>query len=238
MEVEKKKIIGAKASFQRQLHLVGHKNEYKRFREIVRYMVFAIFDPKVSVGRQNPESWVIFRQELKRLFGAFRDEARSPKLIHSSIKLAKECIHDYPRGRLKERVPRIVIKSRAELNKLVEMMEGRPNKISIGGSTYLLKAPAQSRSSPFPVTSGVLSFLEGCNPSMKALLPEFIEAGIIDSDSLLTMAKRWPRSCLHSFLEQFGRQEDGSPNEDIIQTLLDQFDELLDEEAVQSLLEI
>ncbi|KAJ7137568.1 hypothetical protein C8R43DRAFT_1019692 [Mycena crocata] len=230
-----KKGVGEKVLFQRKMKLMGRDSLYNRFRELIRFMVFAFFDVEHPVSKQKPGAWSIFQVELKRLFPRFEDKEGGIERMKSAVCFAKECIKDYRRKAMSLRVPRIRIESCEDLEKAIKAVEMRakgsavktesspqptvipPEEVNVQRNDFHVDTPGKSY---------VLNFLEGCHPSLTFLLRDFIAAGI-DQREWITAMHAWPRPSLQDFLQRnFNRKEDGRPDEEglVIRTLLTRFD--------------
>ncbi|KAJ7724077.1 hypothetical protein DFH07DRAFT_1067104 [Mycena maculata] len=202
--------LTARALFQAQMRLVGHNEEYKRLRNLIRVLTFTYLEPKLPMADQRPESWDNFQTELKCLFTLFRVGDKAPARILSAVCFAKEYMNACRRGKCR---PRVVN---------VKQMVASAQPPAPSGTQVKFPDVANT-----PHTSDVLAFLQGCEPSLEYLLPDFLEVGIEERGWIWAM-QGWPRSALRNFLARyFNKREDGQFDEQqvTLQALLVRFDD-------------
>ncbi|KAJ7273198.1 hypothetical protein C8J57DRAFT_1317124 [Mycena rebaudengoi] len=72
--------------------------------------------------------------------------------------------------------------------------------------------------------TAVLKFLQGCEPSLSYLLPDFIDAGVDREDWIIAM-QDWPVPALSNFLQSFNKTVEGEYDEKkvVLEALLIRF---------------
>ncbi|KAJ7136473.1 hypothetical protein C8R43DRAFT_955700 [Mycena crocata] len=216
---EEKLKRSAKEIFQEQLRLVGHDAEFERFRDVIRFMVCAIFKVGAPISAQSAESWGIFQDELKRMFSLFEDEN------------GVDAMKSANRAEMNEEIKARWQKTPVKINE-VPQPSGKVVAPSVHSKAVANLAIPPCRSASCQSYGSVLHFLDACTPPRGDLLPEVTRAGI-DCSAWICSLHKWPRHNLVPFLiNSFGKQEAGRVDWSLVKTLLAKLDEMEDEANV------